>query len=160
MVLLDHHEETCSELLEALETKNIQVLYDSSQTSVCELLWEAIKDTFTDIPKRVMQILFLGLYSDTKGLTSERLTPKTFTNIAELMKRGEFKAQELINTLNQRPVENMLLFADTLKDAVKEKGLMFISLNPRNVYRHMPKMMIKNSEGAIRQKTLLTYIPR
>lgn len=107
-----------------------------------------------------MQIIFLGLYSDTKGLTSERLTPKTFTNIAELMKKGEFQAQTLINTLNQRPVENMLLFADTLKDAVKEKGLIFISLNPRNVYKHIPRMMIKTSEGSIRQKTLLTYIPR
>lgn len=38
VVLLDHHEETCSDLLEALETKNVQVLYDPSQASVCELL--------------------------------------------------------------------------------------------------------------------------
>lgn len=160
VIIIDHHKESHAELVEALETKNIQVLYDPSQTSVCELFWEAIKDTFPDIPKRIMEILFLGLYSDTKALTSERLTPKTFTNIAELMKKGEFRADDLINTLNQRPVENMLLFADTLKDAVREKGLIFISLNPRNVFKHIPRMMIKGKNGAIRQKTLLTYIPR
>lgn len=102
----------------------------------------------------------MGLYSDTKGLTSERLSPKTFTNIAELMNKGSFQASELINTLNHKPVENMLLFADTLKDAVKEKGLIFIALNPRNVFKHIPRMMIKGKDGAIKQKKLLTFIPR
>lgn len=160
MVILDHHDKDHESLKELIENKNIKIIHDPEQTSACEVLWGAIKETFADIPQRIMEILFMGLYSDTKGLTSERLSVKTFSNITDLMNRGNLQISSIVNKLNHKPVANMLLFADTMKDAVKEKNLLFISLNPKNVYNRIPKLLIKGRDGSIRQKSLLTYIPR
>lgn len=162
VIALDHHEFN-EEEFKSLKEKfkgDIHLIQDSKETSVCEVLLATVLKEGWKISKRIAEILFMGIYSDTKNITAESLSAKTFTNIAKLIELGNIKVGELINKLNQKEFVNLKLFAECVREAIHEQNMIFINLQPRYVQHHIPRLLYKGKDGRLRQKTLLTYIPR
>lgn len=108
-----------------------------------------------------MELLFLGAYTDTVSLTSERTSYTTFQNMSEIIKEGDLeRPNELILQLTKRPVMYLKLFCAAMEHAVYEKNLIVLTLNPKDVYKHIPKYMIKHKNGEVTQKKMITWIPR
>lgn len=171
VVIIDHHysendSDENDKLIDLIGHK-LKLFEDSTQTSVCEVLWELIKNHNKSFPenswslnKRIIEILFMGLYTDSKELTSRTISATTFKHMQELVEGGEINVPEIINKLNQKPVANFRLFVETMKDAEYKKKCVLISLDYRNVFRYLPRLLHKNKDGSLKQKQMLTWIPR
>lgn len=160
---INHHpvtEEEKAELKKCIgEDKTYHTANIPSLSSACEVLWKLVQTDWV-ITKRICEIIFLGLYGDSKGFTSTTVSSLTFRHVAELMERGNMNAGSIILGMKQRPPSHLMLFADTLTESVHEGNLLFMALKPKNVQRRIPQIMIKKKDGQIRQRSLITYIPR
>lgn len=172
IMIIDHHysEHDCNEnekLIDLILGHKVILFEDPTQTSVCEILWTLIKNHNQSFPedkwklnKRIVEILFMGLYIDSKELTSERLSATTFQNIKEFIEEGKINVYQIINKLRQKPIANFRLFVETMRDAEYKKKCVLISLDYRNVFRFLPRILHRNKDGTLKQKKMLTWIPR
>lgn len=162
VIALDHHEYTEEEFNSLREKFNcpFHLIHDAKDTSVCEVLLSTALNEGWKISKRVAEILFMGIYSDTKNLTSERITERTFRNISKLVEIGNIEVGELINNLNRKDIANLRLFSECIREAIQEKNMIFVNLRPRYTQHYIPRLLYRGKAGKIRQKSLLTYIPR
>lgn len=171
IMIIDHHysENDCEEnekLVDLILGHKVILFEDSTQTSACEVLWKIIKNHNKNLPedtwklnRRIIEILFMGLYIDSKELTSERLSADTFQHIKEFIEEG-IDVPRIISRLNQKPIANFRLFVETMKDAEYKKKCILISLDYRNVFRFLPRLLHRNKDGTLKQKKMLTWIPR
>lgn len=171
VMVIDHHysedDSDENEKLVDLIGHKLKLFEDCTQTSVCEVLWELIKNHNKSFPEdtwrlnnRIIELLFMGLYTDSKELTSRTISSVTFKHMQELVEEGEINVPNLINKLNQKPVANFRLFVETMKDAEYKKKCVLVSLDYRNVFRYLPRLLHKNENGSLKQKQMLTWIPR
>lgn len=105
------------------------------------------------------EMMILGIYGDTKRLLRPGIKAQTFKDIGELVELGA-DVGNLTKSLTQKPIANLRVFAECIRDSVQDGNMLCITLNPKVVNRHMPKLFTKVSKGRILQSTLLTYIPR
>lgn len=168
IIVLDHHENNEQELKELLQYDEINdsrsIIRDEKATSVCEVLLGALYEEFRDktleIPKRIGEILFMGLYGDTQNLAGEHMTKETFINVARLIDLTGMNVSHALEKMRHRPIENLKIFARCIEDSVKEGNMIVLSLNPRMVQKAMPRLFIRDKKGQLKQKSMLTYIPR
>lgn len=171
IIIIDHHytEDDYDEnekLIELIAGHKVKLFEDPTETSACEILWRLIKNHNKAFPedvwhlkRRVAELLFMGLYTDTGKLTVKALSATTFQNIKEFIEEG-VDVPYTINKLNQKPTANFRLLVETMKDAEYKKKCVLISLDYRNVFRYLPRLLHRNENGSLKQKKMLTWIPR
>lgn len=165
-IFIDHHEfdeEEHKGLRDALELENNKVYWPlimSNYKSACEVLWHCIKGTNMKLTKRIGEILFMGIYADSKNFTSERIDSCVFKHISEIVEATGIEAGQIVRQLKHRPIEQLMLFANTVAEGVQEGNMLCIELNPKQVFKWMPKLIMKGKDGKLRQKSLSTFIPR
>ncbi|MEX0945635.1 MAG: bifunctional oligoribonuclease/PAP phosphatase NrnA [Balneolaceae bacterium] len=69
-------------------------------SSTCELIYQLFDQHRIDqIDQDIAKILYTGIITDTGSLQYDSVTPKTVEITADLLRRGEFKPNEVIETL-------------------------------------------------------------
>lgn len=164
MILLDHHVPDNELELKGVtdlmsDDKNKLVCGDPSYSSATEVLWECLKQSEWEINARIAEMIFMGIYGDTKGLTDENIHPRTFESIHEIAKRG-VNIGECIKRMKRKPLANLKVFADCVSNGEQDGNMLILSLNPKMVQKNIPRLFFREKGGRIKQRCMLTYIPR
>ncbi len=87
-----------------------------SASSTCELIYKLYEETGIDkIDENTAKALYTGIITDTGSLQFDSVTPETVEIVADLLRRGDFKPDEVINkiysnkTINQFQLLGMAL---------------------------------------------------
>ena len=85
-------------------------LVDDKASSACELVMRMIYDTKLEATKRVMEVLYLGLVSDTNRFMFNNSTYTTFDIVSKVIKDYNLDISSLYSPLYMRPLAEMRLF--------------------------------------------------
>lgn len=164
LVILDHHKVTEEERQEWIDlmgsAEKIIEIVDGELDSVCQVLYRGLKEGGWKINQRMSEMIFLGIYGDTKRLMKENIKPQTLRDIAELVELG-VDIGKITQNLTQKPMSNLKVFAECIRDSIHEGNMLCLTLNPKVVNRHIPVLFTKVKKGGrILQNSILSYIPR
>ncbi len=85
-------------------------LVDDKASSACELVMRMIYDTKLEATKRVMEVLYLGLVSDTNRFMFNNSSYTTFDIVSKVIKDYNLDISSLYSPLYMRPLAEMRLF--------------------------------------------------
>ena len=83
---------------------------DDKASSACELVMRMIYDTKLEATKRVMEVLYLGLVSDTNRFMFNNSSYTTFDIVSKVIKDYNLDISSLYSPLYMRPLAEMRLF--------------------------------------------------
>jgi len=102
--MIDHHPEPGSDFDYAVSVEKA--------SSTCELIYRLFKEHDPDqIDARVAKALYTGIITDTGSLQYDSVTPETMEAVADLLRRGDFRPNEVAEKVfsNRTPKELHLL---------------------------------------------------
>ncbi|MEO1023160.1 MAG: bifunctional oligoribonuclease/PAP phosphatase NrnA [Bacteroidota bacterium] len=106
--MIDHHPQPDDIYDEAISV--------TSSSSTCELVYGLyLEHDDTQIDEHVAKALYVGLVTDTGSFQFDSVTPATMKAAADLLKRGGFKPNEVIEKVySTRPLKQLKLLSLTL----------------------------------------------
>lgn len=96
------------------------VLSDDAASSTCELIYRLIHGDQPDlIDSRIARALYTGILTDTGSLQFDSVSPETVETVADLLRRGEFRPNEVVERVySNRRLEQFRLLSlalDTIR---------------------------------------------
>lgn len=119
---IDHHPSE--------ETFGILDYVDEKASSTCQIIMEFIFDCGLKIDKKIAEILFLGVVSDSDRFLISYTSAKTFRLIANLIEAYDIDITKLYNILYERPYSE-IKFHGFLSDnfTITENGFGYINIS-------------------------------
>ena len=102
---------------------------DDSASSACELVMRMIYDTKLEATKHVMEVLYLGLVSDTNRFMFNNSTATTFATVSKIIDDYGLDISSLYEPLYMRPLNEIRLFgymSETME--VTDNGVGYIKI--------------------------------
>lgn len=90
---------------------------ETGASSTCELIYELYaQHDLSRIDSEIAMALYTGIITDTGSLQFESVTPRTVEITADLLKRGKFKPNEVIERIfSNKSIEQMKLLSASLE---------------------------------------------
>tara|TARA_R100001143_G_C3361295_1_gene136439 strand:+ start:2513 stop:3502 length:990 start_codon:yes stop_codon:yes gene_type:complete len=90
---------------------------ETGASSTCELIYELYaQDDLSRIDPEIAKALYTGIITDTGSLQFESVTPKTVEITADLLRKGDFKPNEVIERIySNKSIEQMKLLSASLE---------------------------------------------
>lgn len=90
---------------------------ETKASSTCEMIYELYaQNDLNRIDSEIAMALYTGIITDTGSLQFESVTPRTVEITADLLRRGEFKPNEVIERIfSNRSIEQMKLLSASLE---------------------------------------------
>lgn len=107
--VIDHHPDPDS-IFEIM-------ISETDVSSTCELIYELYaRDDLSRIDPDIAKALYTGIITDTGSLQFESVTPRTVEITADLLKRGQFKPNEVIERIfSNKSIEQIKLLSESLE---------------------------------------------
>lgn len=107
--VIDHHPDPDS-IFEIM-------ISETEVSSTCELIYELYaQDDLSRIDSEIAKALYTGIIMDTGSLQFESVTPRTVEITADLLKRGQFKPNEVVEKIfSNKSIEQMKLLSVALE---------------------------------------------
>jgi bifunctional oligoribonuclease and PAP phosphatase NrnA len=92
LMMIDHHPDP--------EDQFILMVSEPKASSTCELIWKLFMEHDpSQICEKTARALYTGIITDTGSLQFDSVTPETVAIVSDLLKRGGFKPNEIIEKL-------------------------------------------------------------
>lgn len=90
---------------------------ETDASSTCELVYELFaQDDLSRIDSEIAMALYTGIITDTGSLQFESVTPRTVEITADLLRKGKFKPNEVIEKIfSNKSIEQMKLLSSALE---------------------------------------------
>jgi len=107
--MIDHHPEPDS-IFEIM-------ISETDISSTCEIIYELYaQDDLSRIDSEIAKALYTGIITDTGSLQFESVTPRTVEITADLLKRGQFRPNEVIERIfSNKSIEHLKLLSEALE---------------------------------------------
>lgn len=107
--IIDHHPDPDDEFEVAISV--------AEATSTCELIYHLFKEhDVTQIDEETAKALYTGIITDTGSLQFESVTPESVEVVADLLRRGNFKPNEIaVAIYSNKTLPQLKLLSSSLK---------------------------------------------